>query len=741
MAKQNFLGLVKFTGASTAYEEQKALGKLIFAEITSPDASKGKYIYANGIEYKVADSTDLDELIKRVADVSQYAIDSSDRLADLSTFVRENVNVSVGDLSTRLGKAETSIGEVSTRLNEVSTRLDNASTRLLNVSTRVDALEEWKNNIDSSIVDHDNRIIALETKDQEIDASISDISTRLSTALASAVIDSVAVTDSSTVVTLTTTNKAGVAATSSFKVAGNGYVTLSGAANNINVAVTTASVADATVSGEGLADAKNVKDYVDQVLSHLDQALKFISDVTGETATQLLTTDAREAGDTFVASGDTFTYDGKTIEASDLVIVKVDSVAGAASQIMVVERNLDGAVTAGAALATNSLVIGTNGTQAVETTNITVDALNTAIANANSALQTVTASTLSDFVTVAAVKDASAVNVSVGVTTHDVSTATAADNGLATALGAKEYVDAKTDAVKVQATLNSSTPDYVDATASVDAAGRVITAGVGVKTATLADAANGSTGLATAEDVYEELTKVEEVMATANAAMATTIGLNSDYSVNWSTASGISPDTSIVKAIEEVAAQAAKAGVTSFGEKKGDISIDSTVATDGSVAFAMDGSTLKGTVVGWSGLVTRVSNNETSIGEVSTRVNNVSTRLNDLSTYVHTTVDTSVNALETKVTDINASINRLNTSVSTLETWKNDSSFVNTVEGEAVVAGANTSFVYVNANPSAGDVKLTSGVVLANNSYGSTSATGLATDAYVQDFLSWEVIG
>lgn len=67
MAKQNFLGLVKFTGASSEYEKQKALGKLIFAQITSPDASAGKYIYANGIEYKVADSTDLDNLIQRVS--------------------------------------------------------------------------------------------------------------------------------------------------------------------------------------------------------------------------------------------------------------------------------------------------------------------------------------------------------------------------------------------------------------------------------------------------------------------------------------------------------------------------------------------------------------------------------------------------------------------------------------------------------------------------------------------------
>ena len=58
----------------------------------------------------------------------------------------------------------------------------------------------------------------------------------------------------------------------------------------------------------------------------------------------------------------------------------------------------------------------------------------------------------------------------------------------------------------------------------------------------------------------------------------------------------------------------------------------------------------------------------------------------------------------------------------------------------SITADANTTFVYVNADPTSGNVKLTSGVVLANNIYGSTTANGLATDAYVQDFLAWEVI-
>ena len=143
-SKQNFLGLVKFTGASSEYEKQKALGKLIFAQITSPDASKGKYIYANGLEYKVADSTNLDDLIQRVSTLEssmstleawksvvdgsisildasvenhegridtlestaealdERITDVSQDVIDISTYVHETVDASTEDLSTRL---------------------------------------------------------------------------------------------------------------------------------------------------------------------------------------------------------------------------------------------------------------------------------------------------------------------------------------------------------------------------------------------------------------------------------------------------------------------------------------------------------------------------------------------------------------------------------------------------------------------------------------------------------------
>ena len=301
-------------------------------------------------------------------------------------------------------------------------------------------------------------------------------------------------------------------------------------------------------------------------------------------------------------------------------------------------------------------------------------------------------------------------------------------------------------------TLNSSTPTYVDATASVDdATGRIISASVGVKVATLAEASTGGAdfkALADARDVYNELTDVEQTMAAANTKISNTVGLNSDYSVTWSAESGIATDTSIVKAIEEVAKkadEAAKSGVTEFGGKKGAISVDTENATDGSVKFAMDGSTLKGTINGWSELKGRVAAAETSIGEVSARVN-------DLSTYVHNTVDASIDALQAKDVEIDASIDRLDASVNALEAELNKHA-VKSIEGEAAITTRpNDEYVAVSATKDAeGKVTLDSSVQLAESVdltsiTGATAAiaTGLATDAMVKDYvkyvLAWEVI-
>ena len=724
MAKQSFLGLVKISGDNWAsYESAKVAGKIVFADITS-EGHVGKYIYANGIEYKVADSTNLDALIERVSSLeSSMGILEAWKVA---------VDASIVALKAKDTEIDSSIVRLDTSVNALDTSVKDHETSINALEVADGELAERIADVSQHAIDNDASIVALKAKDIEIDSSIADISNRLSGSLKSAEIASAAAEDNSTLITLTTTDNASTVSNTTVKVSGSEYVKVEGTANNVTLSVTTASVATAGV-GEGLADAKDVKDYVDGLIQDLEGALVFKGGISNA---DNIPADASK-GDTYVAQG-SFEVNGEKVESGDLIIYGNDG-------WVVVQRNLDGAVTAGAPLDSSHLVVGT-GAQGVKTIDVTVEGLETAIANANSAIQEVNAATVQNaYVKISvedstdpSTKDVSAV-LSVVDTSAKLSTV-AATGSLVDALAVKEFVEGEIAAIpEVAMTLDSSTPTYVTTSATVS--NGAITAEVGVVTATLADASNGAKGLATAEDVYTELTKVEETIAAANVAMANTVGLNPDYSVTWSADSGIAADTSIVKAIEQVAekaAQAAQSGVTEFGGKTGAISIDGAPATDGSVAFTMVGSTLKGTVVGWSDLVTNVSNNETAIGEVSTRVNEVSTRLDDLSTYVRQTVD--------------ASIDRLDTSVSALET-KLGTYAVKSIEGETgITTRANDEYVAVSASTDTdGKVTLDASVQLAkavdlSGIAGATTATpsGLATDATVKDYvayaLAWEVI-
>ena len=694
-SKQNFLGLVKIEGIqSTAYNNLAKAGKLIFAHlwdsVTEGDVKVGEkfIINANGVEYNIATAEVFKSLEDRVKSLEEW---------------KDLVDTSIGKLVEKDAEIDSSITELKTSVSALESASEALAKRIADVSQDV---------IDISTYVHET-----------VDASIEDISTRLS---------EVGITAADNKLTVNGKD---------VSLSGSDYVTVTAADNSVNVSLNADKIQDG-----GSADGHEklaTKGYVDDQIAVLEQALVFIGDISAGNVTEKLTDTEVKAGYTYVAIG-AGEYDDQKFESGDLIIVKYDAPAKQAAKIIVVERNLDGAVTAGAPLNSSHLVVGV-GAQGVKTIDVTAEGLATAIANANSAIQGVKAAdTQNEYVTISvensanpSTKDVSAV---LSVVDTSVALSTVADTGsLVDAKAVKDFVDAQAADIKVQATLNSSTTDYVEASAFVDETGRVISASVGVKTATLKDASNGSIGLAMAKDVYDELTAVEQTMAAANTTMSNTIGLNSDYSVTWSTASGIAANTTIVKAIEEVAKktdEAKQSGVTEFGGKTGAISIDTTNTTDGSIKFAMDSSTLKGSVNGWSGLVDRVAAAETSIGNVSTRVNEVSTRLDDISTHV----DASIVALQAKDVEIDSSIDRLDASVSALETWKNGTSFVHTIEGEAITADANTTFVYVNADPTSGDVKLTSGVVLANNNYGSTTATGLATDAYVRDFLAWEVI-
>lgn len=731
--KQSFLGLVKIEGMQTAaYDSLNKTGKLVFAHLWDKEtdgvkANERFIINANGVEYKIATEDVFKSLEARVAALEAWRpdVDSSiDRLdssvsaletllADYSAW-KTSVDASIDELQAKDVEIDASIDALKAKDTEIDSSIDrlDASVNALDTSvedheTRIETLEGANNTLAERIADVSQDVIdistyvhvtvnasidALQAKDAEIDGSIGDISTRLSNIGITAADNSIGVNNTS------------------IALAGDKYVSLTAA----NGTVTAGIKEDALVKGETHTTDVSLatKGYVDDQIAVLEQALVFIGDITSTAdATAQLTDAAVQAGYTYVATNPG-EYNSKKFDAGDLIIVKTDAKAGEAADIIVVERNLDGAVTAGAALDSDYVILG-NGDQTIKASTLSFNDLSTAIANANSALQNVTASTSTgDYVTINAVKDTSAVNVSVGV-----------------------------------------------------------------KVATLADASEGGAdfkALADARDVYERLAEVEEVMSTSVTTMAETLGMTSNLGVDWDSNSGIAAGTDYKTAIEGAYAAAHEASVTSFGGKTGAISVDTTNTTDGSVAFTMDGSTLKGTVVGWSDLVTNVSNNETAIGEVSTRVNEVSTRLNDLSTYVRQTVDasidalqakdididasisrldTSVNVLETKVTDIDSSIDRLDTSVSALET-KLGTYAVKSIEGETgITARANGEYVAVSASEPDADGKVTldasvqlaetvdlTGIVDATTA----TPTGLATDATVKDYvayaLAWEVI-
>ena len=685
--KNLFAGLVKISGNQwAAYESAKGTGKLIFADITdtaNEGLHTGKYIYANGVEYKVADATNLDDLIKRVNDVSQYAINVSSALNDLSTFIR------------------TEVSDLSTHVRTVT-------------DASVTTLESWRsthadpslNAFDASLIDHETRIKNLEDASSKqgeaiddlstyvhvnVDSSISDLSTRIS---------EIAITASDNSIYVNGT---------SIAVEGDSYVNLTTAGNKLSAAIKDSALTKGSVHTTDVSLA--TKGYVDDQIAVLEQALVFKGEITAADASTILTDGATQAGWTYVATGTAFDYNGKHIEAGDLVIVKTDAAAGVVSDIIVVERNLDGAVTAAAALDNDYVILG-SGNQTVKASTIEVNALLTAIANANSAVQGVIAnSSTTNFIDASAAINSSIVTVTVGAKTHDVSTASAESDGLATAISAKEYVDAQIGAHKVDTVTLSPDSSYVTTSATVSADGQTISASVGVITATLADASNGSTGLAMAEDVHAELVAVEQVIAATETTIAESVGLDNNFGPGWSTASGISSTASHREVIEELYTQVAGHVVNSFDGKTGAISIDKTTATDGSLNFTTDGSTLKGTVVGWNTLVQRVA-------------------------------DVSQHAI-----DNDASIARLNSSVNTLENWVANTSLVNTIAAEAAIAGATSSYVAVKADASKGDVTLSSEVLLAEytrQTGTAATASGLATDALVQDYvadqLAWAVI-
>jgi len=83
---------------------------------------------------------------------------------------------------------------------------------------------------------------------------------------------------------------------------------------------------------------------------------------------------------------------------------------------------------------------------------------------------------------------------------------------------------------------------------------------------TLADASNGLTGLAIAQDVYKELSDVEEVTAASITTMSDSLGLGESLNPNWSQGSGINEASTYREVIEELHDQVGNVVNTVTGE-------------------------------------------------------------------------------------------------------------------------------------------------------------------------------
>lgn len=75
----------------------------------------------------------------------------------------------------------------------------------------------------------------------------------------------------------------------------------------------------------------------------------------------------------------------------------------------------------------------------------------------------------------------------------------------------KEELNSSLNNIKISYALNSES-EYVDTSVLVDETGRIINSSINIVTATLENASNGSTGLALAQDVYNALQNVQDII-------------------------------------------------------------------------------------------------------------------------------------------------------------------------------------------------------------------------------------
>ena len=626
-----FKNLIKISGTVeskySTYQEQIASdsgsGKLIFAEFTAPDdatdADKekaGKYIYANGIEYRITDSTNYEDLVKRVEACEEWE-------SALEFELTQDAETKVVEL--HLNGIESSVLVKGGDFVDVAV---DASTITIGLAEASIA----KGTADGALND---KLVTKDYVDEKVGGAVSDVS------VVTTIDDNVA-----------TVNIAGV--DSDEEKIGDGYnVKLSGSDSititasdddetlvNIDVKVADSStlIDDATATDTSIATAYAVKTYVEDKLGDIANALTFEGGAAELTAIIEKTSGVEDSavGSMYVNDGtESLSVLDKVVEPGDNVIVtKVEG--GKVAEVTVVERNLDGAVTSGDILTVGHVVIGNDG-QSVNDSGYTLGADSSAAYN--NTLSEMDASVLATQKGVKEYVDAMISDVTIDADSstalyidasfiesdkkvqvgakvmklediqNDTSTglADALDVSLAIKSAQRTIGVSTTDGVENSADINllngetvachivatTTTTDYininvVDATDTTSGTINIDASVLALKDCYDADADGGegldslTDGLASAKDVYSALIEVEETVAAAHDAMATTIGLEADYSIKWTDGSGIEEGTTVKKAIEDL--YASNASRTYVNEELTEVS--GTVINDEFVAIS-----------------------------------------------------------------------------------------------------------------------------------------------------------
>jgi len=820
---RNFGHLIRIDGSInskwSAYATAKTSGNIVFADLTSTTTTgmpsegyaPGYYIYANGVEYKVADLIKFNALKASYDayvisnDASVARLDASVNAADASidalqawqkalTFDLTNNIISIKD-GDKLG-----VNSSVTVTDGNYVTVTSAANNVLNVKLVDDLVKKGTGTYaNSSLLATEGYVnqtvdtleTRLDTSIKNINSSIADISTRLNDASTrmSTMVDTVVMASSTTgnvtTVTLTKTTEAGTTTTDSYTIKGDKYIEVTSDANastNLKLHVEDTSAAFATPGNSSLVTAGGIKEYVDAQIQSLESALEFKGNIS--TAADL---DAKLAvgskGDVYVATAKftTSTKAGsKVLEIGDMVILTSDATETVPSTYIVVERNLTGAVTTGGSLTANHVVLG-GGEQVVKDSSYVLSGENTSTnfggtdwmlptekgvksyvdgKVAGQSMTAVEVNPTDDYFAInASMYEAGKFRVTSGINVTTFSATDASTVAGATLADAATFKQAINDVHgTLVVTANGKDSSALLALQMTGGNSSLLINGgnyaevsvdngklkVNVKSSSLVDASKADMGLAVAHDVFTTIDTYEKANALAHDTIRKSVGLDESLAVTWdaSRAAAYGTNSSVIDVIEKLD-DAWRAETTRLDSSVKAMDLTNTdannkvivgvaqkngIVTTTSAGIRINGVDFKRTVGTDASLTATISGDHIKVAGTSVhKDSSISKAILDLSTAID----------ETKTGYI-SKINGDEDIVKTSTTY---------VEGAYVAVKATRRTDAGHEN----DVDLDTSVLMSNpvdvsnvSGYTKATATGIASDAYVKDYvasiLEWEEI-